>query len=409
MPLKRIFASFLALLLVSCSGSDDSSVLSGSTISTLPSNTDPVVGESSSGFSTLAALTGLKLDQWGNASNWQSGNSRAMCEVGQILKESLAEAMNPDKIKCYVGAVAQFNNFGTIDDGNDVYFQLVNFPESPSLAPRIKMKITKNSSGRIDRFEMWSCFDHNGSNFVQSEYILQTIDSNLAITSYTKHTGSDGSTTYGGTSTVNGTLNSSYQWLSKSMSLAREYNSTGATHQQEVDITQRSSSFVVSGYNAGTWGQDRFTNALYAVVQGLDMSSPKNIALGDGTASFNLDWCFDSDSDTDCSDESGPNRYVSTGVDSWNGDTQVNLSSASDGDYFSEVSGAVVPSVSSVSTISFSGGEVWDCNAPSTFLDADLADMENTGTALGAAFAACDNKYDFADQGSDGYACDASQ
>ncbi|MEM7646585.1 MAG: hypothetical protein AAF203_06735 [Pseudomonadota bacterium] len=417
MKISKYLIPLLGLfLLTHCGSNEDSPVeVAGSTIGTLPANTDPVIDVSSSSVTqkaieALAAVTGLPLRSWADTNNWQSSNSRAMCEVGQALKEALSEAMNPDKIKCYVGAVHSSGAMGsvTIDDGSDVYFQLTNFPENPNMQPRIKMRITKNAAGLINRFEMWSCFDHNGSNYVQSEYILQTINDDLSVSSFTKHTGSYGSETYGGTSTVSGQLNSSYQWISKSMQLQRYYGGTGFSHSQDLNVTQRSGSYVVSGYNAGSWGQDIFSNAFYAAVQGLNMASPKDIALGDGSANYNFDWCFDSDSDSDCSDESGGNRHTGSSIDSWNGDTRQNLGTASDGDYHSEVNSASVPSVSSVSAISFSGDEIWDCQPASAFVDADMSNMEDTSTPLGQAFAACDGKYDYQEEGS-GYACDAAQ
>lgn len=414
--LKRILITIpLSLALIACSSDSGSDSVSGTMISNLPANTDPVTSNSSSGLTqkainALAAVTGLNLSSWSDTSNWQASNSRAMCEVGQALKESLSEAMNPDKIKCYVGAIQASGGLSgiNIEGGSDVYFKLTNFPENPSMEPRIKMKITRDSLDRINHFEMWSCFDHNGSNYVQSEYALQTIDANLAISSYSKHVGTYGSNSYGGASTVTGQLDSGFNWTSKSMTLQRYHSGSGSSHSQSLSVTQNSSSFIVSGYNAGSWGQDIFSNSFYAAVQGLNMSSPKSIALGDGSANYNLDWCFDSDSDDDCSDESGGNRHTSSTIDSWNGDTRENLGTASSGDYYSLVSSATVPPVSSVSAISFSGDEAWDCSA-TTFADVDLTNMENTSTALGQAFEACDNKYDFSDDSSGGYACDAAQ
>ena len=191
--------------------------------------------------------------------------------------------------------------------------------------------------------------------------------------------------------------------------MERYYGGTGFNHSQDLSITQRAGSYIVSGYNAGSWGQDIFSNAFYAAVQGINMSSPRDIALGDGSASYNLDWCFDSDSDSDCADEGGGNRHTATSIDSWNGDTRVNLGTASNGDYYSDVATATVPTAASLSAISFTGDEIWDCQPASAFVDADMTNMNNPNTPLGAAFTACDGKYAYQDSASGGYACDAAQ
>lgn len=409
-----ISISFVCFSLGCSSDSSGDATLAGSSIASLPANTDPVAATTSQGLAkqaidALAAVTGLKLSEWANTANWQAGNSRAMCEVGQALKEALSEAMNPDKIKCYVGAVHSSGGLGnvTIDDGSDVFFRLVNFPENPNMQPRIKLKITKDATGRINRFEMWSCFEFDGTNYSQSEYILQTIGTDRSVSSYSKHAGSSGSETYGGISNITGVLNDSFQWTSKSMSLQRSWTDGSASNSQDVAVTQKSGSFVVNGYNAGSWGQDIFSNAFYAEVQGLNLSNPKDIALGDGSASYNLDWCFDSNSNSSCADEGGGNRHQSVNIDSWNGDTRANLGTASDGDYHSAVASATVPTVSTVAAVNFTGDEVWDCSA-SSFLDADMTNMDDPSTQLGAAFQTCDGKYDYQDNGT-GYACDAAQ
>ena len=99
--INALIFSTLCLFLASCSSGsgDEVSSVAGTTIGSLPNNTDPVVADSSSSFSSkaiaaLEAVTGLKLSRWSDSNNWQAGNSRAMCEVGQVLKESLSEAMN---------------------------------------------------------------------------------------------------------------------------------------------------------------------------------------------------------------------------------------------------------------------------------------------------------------------------
>lgn len=423
--------SAATLSLISCSEDTKSSTASGvslASISAVPKATGPVngtgasalevaekVSSKSSAVSAFAATTGQALKSWNNSSLWTSAKSRAMCETGSLMQDAMDGAMSPDKIACYVGAIQTAGKFGalTIDDGNYVYFKLTNLPSSASYQPRIKMKIVK-TAGAITTFEMFSCFD-NSTGTTQTEY-LSSVISNGSATLTSKNIGSSGTSSWGASTSVTGALDSSYNWNSKQIVVNRTYGDTAysATYSQNATITQRTSSFLLSGYNKGSWGtgvnKQLWTNKFYVGVQGLNMSTPKNIALGDGTAKFGMDYCVNPQGGggTSCNGSEGT-KFNSSGTDSWTGDTRVKLTTASDGDYYATASAGSLPSSTPNVSVSFGTGETWDCTA-SSFTSLDLSDFATTTTALGAAIADCDAKYSFnKDGGGSGYVCGSAQ
>lgn len=420
--LKHIISICAVLALSACSD-DNPADSSGSGVDTgqitnLPKATSEVVsGGAGASLGSLEAVTGLALKSWGKSSQW-TGKSRAMCETGQNIKDGLQEAMQPDKILCYVGAIQKAGGFGstTIDDGEYVHFKLTNMPDAGAFEPRIKMKIVK-SGGAITTFEMFSCFTSDGGGGVQqSEYLNQTISGGEAsITS--KYVGSEGGNSFGSQATVTGTVNSSYEWLSKEISLQRFFDGSANSFGQfgqKYTITQAASNMILDGYSTGTFGSgastNRFTNIFYSSIQTLNASTPKDMALGDGSSKFNFDWCIDTDADGSCADEAGGNRFSGASTESWDGDTLSNLGDASAGDFFSDVNSATLASNDGIPSVSFGASETWDC-AASSFVSVDLTDMEDATSSLGAAFAACDAKFDFRedDDAGDGYACGGAQ
>lgn len=416
----KLLAAMACLTMLACSDDntdDETSSSTTSQVSGLPKATDAVSSSSSSGFSekvgSLAATTGLALASWEDATKWTATESRAMCETGLGVKDALSEAMSPDKILCYVGSIIGANKVsGTLVETNYNYMRLTNFPEnSMSMTPLIKMKIVR-TAGAITTFEMFSCFGGTDVSPVQTEYFIQSIsDGTSSLSSI--YAGSEGGNSYGSRASVSGTVDASYAWLSKTMNISRFWNGgSGGNFGQKVTITQNAGNFLVDGYSTGSWGTNIFTNRYYTSIQLLNASTPKAIALGDGSSKYEVDWCNDSNSNSSCADETGGNRFTSGQVyASWLGDTRQNLGTASDGDYYTDVSSATLRTNDGIPTVAFTSGETWDCTLPSgsSWVDADLADMMTTGTTLGNAFAACDNKYQFANNSSDGYVCNNPQ
>lgn len=431
---KCVLAVAGILALAGCSSdsstSSDSASSTGS-ISSVPKATGPVNGTgasaleaasamqsglSSSSVHAAAATTGVKLTAWNKSSRWTSSTSRAMCETGSLMRDAFDGAMQPDKIACYVGAIQSAGLFGstTVDSGEYIYFKLKNLPDSASYQPRIKMKIVK-TSGAITTFEMFSCFD-NSTGTTQTEYLNSVIsDGSVAITA--KNIGSQGTSSWGSSTSVSGAVDSSYNWNSKSITVSRSYSDTAnsATFSQNAEITQKTSNFVLSGYNKGSWGtgvnKQIWTNAFYTVIQGLNMTTPKAVALGDGSGKYSMNYCLNPQGGggTSCNG-SETTKFSGTGLDSWDGDTYAKLGTASSGAYYSTANAGSVPSSTPDVSVSFGTGQTWDCTA-SSFVEVDLSNFANTSTTLGAAISSCDAKYSFQNDNdaTDGYACGSAQ
>lgn len=419
MKLKSTIALLsLSIFIWGCSddtGSESSASSTGD-ISGLPKATAPVSSSSSSSMSSLAASTGLALKNWEDSTKWTSSESRAMCETGLVVKDAIKEAMNPDKILCYIGSVSKAGKFsGTLKtDGTYNYFKLTNMPGLGSFEPKIKVKIVKTGSS-ITQFEMFSCFSGTNASPVQTEYINQSISQGSASIT-TIYAGSESGNTYGSKTSVTGTVDANYNWLTKSLTIDRAWDGTAngyGSNGQSVEISQEADYLTISGYNKGTFQRDMFDNAFYTAIQLLNASTPKNLALGDGSAKYNFSYKYDSDDDGDWADESGGNVFTDSGTASWNGDTRQNIGTASDGDYYSLVNSESAPAVGSIPTVTFdsSSNQDWDCAAPSgeSFAEADLADSETASTTLGTLMAACESSYGFNQENSDGYVCDQPQ
>lgn len=403
------FFASLGMLNASCtsnSSSTTSASTSTGTLSSLPKATGPVTGASSASDGVLA-VTGLQLKAWGKASRWTAGSSRAMCETGLLVRDALSQAMSPDKVACYLGAIQSTGGFASdIATGNYVYVKLVNLPGNAGSEPHIKMRITK-TDGAISSFEMFSCFEGTGT--TQSEYFIQSISGGVASMT-TKNVGSGGGATYGSKTTVSGTLNSSYAWTSKSLTVERIWNGgTNGSFSQKASITQRPTSLIVNGYQTGTQGagasRNIFTNKFYTVIQALSTTTPKAMALADGSGKYDMNWCVDANQDSSCTGEA--TSWTGASTDSWNGDTLARLGTASSGTYYTEANAGSLVSTTPTVSVSFDTAEQWNCTLPAEILTVDLSNMQNTATAIGAAFAACDEQLSYQNESdaTGGYPC----
>lgn len=384
---KIIGVLITAIALSACNGkkSDSTDVASVSNeFSGLAEVTGPVSGNSSTGLSLgkLAATTGVVLSSPGTFS---SGNSLPLCENVNIVKEILREAASPDKILCYMGKMKANNVIpGTLDlaDGNTKYIKLINLPDNGhgNSSPTVKFQIVK-TDGAISSFKMWSCFGGSASTPVQSEYISEIFSGSTATVT-SKYTGSESGASFGSNMVATGTF-SAGAWASKNISGYRYYSYSGNSNVMTLDMNQYADRVDMAIAMKGRYGTSTYLNKFFTVVQ-LIGSTLSNFALGDG--STNLSMSYDQDSN-------GSAEYSNTGVVSWNGDTKANLSTASNGDYYSLSNAGSVPAdPNSSQTVTFSAEETWDCSLPAGQAWVE-ADFNNGGTGIMEGMQACEQKY----------------
>lgn len=394
-----------SLLMTSC-GSEETSTASGTDVSTtsgamsvVPSATGEVVSSSSSaivdsGYQALAS-TGLVLNT-AKTSSFSNGDSTAMCETANLIKNVYREAAHPDNILCYLRSMASAevipSNFA---DGQWHYVKLVNLPDSGggNSTPFVKLKI-EVTSGRVSDFKMYSCFGGTSSSPTQTEYMSQTNNGSTANL-VSKYSGSETfdstSFTFGADVSASGSLNSSGKWLSKTVT-ARNYSSSSfGSYNMSATITQGTDNVELSGYRKGSFGAGTsFSDSFYTKAQILGASSMNTFALGDGSSKINMNF------------NDGSSTHTFNNTFSWNGDSFAPLATASDGDYYSDASGGTLPTVpSSTTAVSFSGDEAWDCTLPSgeSWIEANFS---SGGSTLQTNMQSCDSQFGI---GSDWISC----
>lgn len=411
----------LLVFMTSCgqeSESDNLTANSGSSTSELdgiPSTTGEVVSLTSSSAlsggrglnsaSTLrgalnTASTGLVLST-ADSNTFSSGDSTAMCENSNLIKNVIGDASQPDKIQCYVSAMRKTDVIPSTTDlasGEYLYLRLQNLDtgSSSDAIPRVKLRLIM-TDGVVTDFKMFGCFGGTASSPSQSEYVSFEL-SNGTGTSLSKYNGSESGSSFGAEASATGSVNSSGQWTSKTLTGTNYYNDgSGNTFNMNLSLTQTASDFLLSAYRSGGFGGATFSDKLYTKLQIIGADSLSTLAIGDGSSKYEIS--FDPDG------AGGTSAYNNSGTDSWLGDTKQNLSTASDGAYHSDVnsfdlSGVSIPG--STTAITFSGDEVWDCELPSgaSWTDADFA---SAGQSIQTEMQACENKfslgYDYIDCG----------
>jgi len=275
---RKILGLGLMLSLVACGSSSSSSSSSDEAaitdVGSLPKATSPVVGADGSLSVLPKSLTSKSVSKMalGDYSNeaFDGTESRAACEAGNVLKESVSSAAQGDLILCYVQNVAQQN----IDSGNlaenaiDLYdgefhvFALAfdENEEGDGQGPsKVRMKITKDADGNITDFVMQAC----GEGDTQQEYLHQAISAN-AFTMSTKGVHVDDMGTFMHQVDVTGTLNSSGQFTDKEISIASTWDSEGEQGgNSSGTVTQDASTFTFTGSQAGTHGGGSYGNQVY--------------------------------------------------------------------------------------------------------------------------------------------------
>lgn len=397
---------FLAVF-ASCGKEESDNLTSGGSSSSteldsVPAATGEVVDSSSSTLSARSmsslgarvaqsgASTGLVIST-ADSNSFSSGDSTAMCENANLIKEVIGDAAQPDQIQCYVRAMRKTGVIPSsvnIASGEFIYLKLINLPGMPSSSPDplVKLKAVV-SNGRVTDFKMFGCFNGTSSAPEQSEYVSFELTSTTG-TSISKYNGEEqgdsGMMTFGAQAQATGSVNSDGQWESKTLE-GKNYFSYGSdSFNMELNLTQTANDVLLSAYRKGSFNSDSFEDKLYSKIQILGDDKLATLAIGDGSSKYSLSFTSSMHGD-----------FSSTSVDSWDGDTKQNLSSASDGSYYNDVNSFDLSDISVPTTpeaISFSGDEVWDCSLPSgaSFIEADFS---SAGQVIQTEMEACEEKF----------------
>lgn len=384
--------AFTTAGIVACSKKSDDAAPAAvvNEFSSLPEVTGPVTTNSSMGLSrkigAFAASTGVVLNTVGETDF--DGKSLQMCENVNYIKEVLREASGPDKILCYMGkmkASGVLPSSLSIADGAIHYIKLVNLSDNggSSSVPRIKFQIVKNGSA-IESFKMWSCFSGTTDAPTQSEYISQTFTGNSATVS-SKYNGSQSGFSFGSDMTATGVFENG-SWTSKNISGTR-YHSDGvsSSNSMSISLDQFANAISMQIAMSGVYGTSNFTNKFFTAAEILNSNTLSTIAIGDGTTKYEMSYDNDNNSGNGVT-------FTETSIKSWNGDTKVNLSTAADGMMYDDANEGTIPSTPSVTPVTFSGDEAWDCSLPdgSSWVDADFT---SGGEAIVTGMSECNQKF----------------
>lgn len=409
---KKQAIIFLSLLMfISCGKKEEDALTSGSSSSTeldsVPATTGEVVDSSASALvatrsmgslslrvAQSAATTGLVLSK-ADSNSFTSGDSTAMCENANLIKQVIGDAAQPDKIQCYVRAMRKTGVIPSsvdIASGDWVYLKLVNLPGeggSASTEPVVKLKAVI-TDGRVSDFKMFGCFNGTSSSPAQSEYVSFELTSGSG-SSVSKYSGSESGMTYGAQASASGSVNSSGQWTSKTLTGTNYFNDgSGNVFNMSLSLTQTASDLLLSAYRKGGFSGSTFEDKLYTKLQIIGDDKLETLAIGEGSSKYSIKFDFDGAGST-------YSENAQSGIDSWNGDTKQNLSTASDGTYYSDVNSYDLNNItipSSNTAITFSGDEVWDCTLPSgaSFVDADFS---SAGQEINTEMQSCEEKFGF--------------
>lgn len=364
--------SFLFFHIISCSSGDTLSS-SGSTsgvtsIDQLPRATSPVSSTSAS-VSSLRSNSIMRMNDVSgtnsmnlatlSSATFNSDSSIAACVMSNKVREAIRHAAKGDKIQCYVAQVVKDNPNISIDpyDGIDHVFALSSDAGGPGKA---RLKINRDSSGNITRFEMAACGGGgNTGSDTQSEYLLQTIQNNaFNMVSKEKHEGggnqNDDSSGEEAV-TVTGTLNGGAFVDDKTIDVSAQWQSDSrGTFQTKARLLQTSDTISYSGFETGdfvfTGGSGSFSDRIYSIA-GLTAPSASNTL--DYTILGGAAHAIISGSQTGSQGDHTWNEDRSQG---WNPDTTVSTTTP-----FLALLTQDPPPITSVDTVSFTGDEVFDC------------------------------------------------
>ncbi len=327
--MKRLVKVLVVAVLVSfvaaCSGGSSSGSSSSSTTSTtfdsigdLPKVTAPVVDAATGSvvvptksiFKTATA--GIPLDGIGEAIDENS--SMAACEMANNLHEIFDASAQADLTLCYVQETFEASDQSVdIYDGNWHVFTLQfedETEEGGGPPDHVRMKITK-SGDAITGFELYSCASNT-----KNEYISQTLTVNAGggydVDIAGVGTFSDGEGTGSHYVSVDGEMNSSGNFTSKTITTKFKGIWDENENWSEGVFGQGASSYTFSGYQKGDYTGGSYENAVYSEGQLINTATADigDTALGDGAISANLSNVF------------GPYTWADLGYsEGWNGDT----------------------------------------------------------------------------------------
>jgi hypothetical protein len=350
--------------------------------------------------------------------------SRAACEVGSILKGSIYKnAVTPDKIKCYIGAIYDNPtesglNAGDINTAGD--YNYFNISEGGTSQGTVKFKIVK-TAGVITQFEMFECMDGRQSD--QSSYFNATItgtDISMSLKQIMSGTQSGNTWNHKNQFTVAGTLLgtnlTSKQLTNIYTSSFSQSNSTSTSYGKAI-VDEYASTFKLNAFmhNTGTgqWGGNYFANAqdvtIFSVVQLLNATTGKmeTLAMGDGSAKAILSSknktgtsaVTVSDAEA-CTTNGVGNCWVQDETESygWTGDDVAGMTFDSSAYGYTEVNASSPALTQSSPTIAFDSTEAWDCSTVASGGTMLSVTLPSSGV-LTEAMAACDTQYGFGDDG----------
>lgn len=370
--------AFVAVFAVACGSSSSSSSDTGedaptiSDISQLPKATSPMASSSASisKDESKAATTGLNLLSATTASFSQT-DSMAACNAANVLKDSITSASQADMILCFVQNMnAQFGSLtdpitgGAIDiyDGSWHIFNMNIVGGAGQTPDKVKMRIVKDAAGSITSFTMFMC-QTSGNTSVQNEYTSQTI-SGASFTMAAKGNFADVMWTGSHEVSVTGTLNASRVFTQKAITVRNTGGGTGDvtnTNWQESTLTQTPGSFLVSGYQSGTYSDQTNTGTYQEATYGTgeilgDTSATiTNLAMGDGAVNVDARYTY--------SNAQGSGEYdPAATVYAWLGDTLAAVDPASGSSFYTAASAGTIPTPASSVSISFTADQTWDCS-----------------------------------------------
>jgi hypothetical protein len=404
------------LLLLGCGQTPPSNLTN---LASLPGATDGVASTNAGDFEKNKlglALVGLPLASVGTT-NW-TGKSRAMCETGNALTSMYARAGQADQATCFLGQLEQQSILPTgFYDGNDHYYTL-----TTGGIPWMFLKLNATKGGQqnaqIQTYSLWACVSfgnvvptqqtvyasYNLTNTAAAQIsVLTSISANLGVLA----------ATYSGSANVTGALNGSGTWISKTLSGQNYFSGTASSPNFSVtdagaaNITQTANGWTIAANTSGSesvYGVSltgcnatpvtvQHSSSVNVLADGLNMTNPATVALGDGAAMGSYSYSF---KDINNNPVTGGNCTVSpvtSQVSSWLGDSQtVTASNADTASVQSATLSASNPAVPT-SVISFSGSQSWNCSAPgsnpSTSIEVDLSELEIVEST-------CNGKYQLA-------------
>ena len=351
---KNVLFCSIFLGVVACGGGG-----SVSTMDEIPKIMAPVSQSvSTSSVKISEAKTGLNL-YGATSAAFPAHSSNGMCQMTNLVKNLLDNAVQVDKVKCYVDRVMVNNgisNKNTIYDGNPHIFTL-NFTGNKDFTTgKILLQISKDGK-RISSFNMKNCFGEDGT--AQTELLSYTIDPDNKVTIVSKQHQS----TWDSYLTVTGELDGNSKYKSKTI-VAKSTNRSGAnSNSSEGTIAQYSNALVFDGFNTGLWDGHTYINRVYSKLQliNADKDILHNINIGDGSATF----------------ITTGDSWSGSATESWYGDTSMPLSPASSGMYYSSVQSKTPMEAETVTIPDFTGDEIWDCSGTSEqTLTVDQADLD---------------------------------